>query len=372
MRTFSGDLENYEKNLRCIEDVVDRLLRHMKGLDVSFRPNITANQKFSQKKLCGFVKELLSAWAAKHRDGTFSDPDTGESLAEEYLQARLKLYGSYLYLVMRCSLVRGDYALVCGSRGVEERPSFSFLLEQAKRLIRDWCVMKNPDGDKKNDLFWGYDDYFGLHLYRVLSSHPNAGLDNRLVYEPYYPVNAPVFLTDEGNVKRTFLKKIYLSGNPFHRKEEVWQPDEGSADDGEEEDIYDVEGDYEDETPEEDGIWEDYDFEEGYDDPEWEYEAGCRQAQKWADLEWLYTSFECSEEYLETCRLFVKEFQEAKPDVLRGFYEDLEEIVTLYLVGRGIPPLMDMDETLNVYSGIYDGPCAQAARYARGALWKNL
>ena len=65
-------------------------------------------------------------------------------------------------------------------------------------------------------------------------------------------------------------------------------------------------------------------------------------------------------------------FQQAGHDVLRGFCEDLEEIVALYLAERDIPPVMDTDNALEVYSGIYNGPYRRAERYARGIQWKNL
>ncbi len=82
----------------------------MKGHGVSFRSEITdENGAFSQEKLCSLVGEILSLWAEKQREGTFTDPKTGESLSEPWIQDRRELYGSYLYLVMRCSLNKGDY-----------------------------------------------------------------------------------------------------------------------------------------------------------------------------------------------------------------------------------------------------------------------
>ncbi|MCI8310602.1 MAG: hypothetical protein HFI12_00005, partial [Lachnospiraceae bacterium] len=94
--------ENYQKNLRCIQDIADSLLGYMKGHQASFKPEITdENGKFSQEKLSGFVEELLSRWAAKQREGTFTDPSTGESIVEPYIRVRQELYGSYLYVVMR-------------------------------------------------------------------------------------------------------------------------------------------------------------------------------------------------------------------------------------------------------------------------------
>ena len=199
--------ENYQKNLLCIQDIADRLLGYMKGHQTSFRPKITdENGKFSQEKLSGFVEGLLSRWAAKQREGTFTDPSTEESIAEPYIRVRQELYVSYLYVVMRCCLCKGDYALVTG-REMEVRTDFAFLLEQAKRLWQNWCVMEIPEGGKRNELFWGYDDQFGLHLYRVLSC-PEAGYNNGLDLVGRLPVDRPAFLTDEGNVKLNRFKSI--------------------------------------------------------------------------------------------------------------------------------------------------------------------
>ena len=391
--------ENYQKNLLCIQDIADRLLGYMKGHQASFKPEITdENGKFSQEKLSGFVEELLSRWAAKQREGTFTDPSTGESIVEPYIRVRQELYGSYLYVVMRCCLCKGDYALVTG-REMEVRTDFAFLLEQAKRLWRSWCVMEKPDEGKKNELFWGYDDQFGLHLYRVLS-WPGAGYNNGLDLVGRLPVDCPTFLTDEGNVKRNQFKSIYLGRRPWSlakKAEEGAQPEEGIAGDSREgedghdtEDGYDTEDSYgeeegydtEDSYDEEDGYdiediyYEEDDYGDGMDFPEYRddawYEAEERQAQRQVDMEYLAMSFESSGEYVRHCRRFVELFQQAGQDVLRGFCEDLEEIVALYLTERDIPPVMDTDKALDVYSGIYDGPYRQAERYSRGIRWKNL
>lgn len=375
--------ENYQKNLRCLEDVAGRLLSHMKGQGVSFKPEITDEKgKFSQEKLLAFVDELLSRWAVKQREGTFTDSSTGESLAEPYIRARQELYGCYLYLVMRCSLNKKDYALMTSSE-MKVRTDFAFLLEQAKGISQSWCVMEETDGSKKNELFWGYDGEFGLHLYRVLSC-PAAGIDNGFDLPGKLPVDYPEFLTDEGNVKRNQLKSIYVGCRPAsldkkaEETEEEVQPDEedmagnGVADEdgGDSEDSYDANG-YDDEEDYDDiwGQWENYDdvyYEDEYD------EAEERRVQKMVDIEYLVNYFEYPEEYVRKCKRFVELFRQAGHDVLRGFCEDLEEIVALYLAERDIPPVMDTDKALNVYSGIYDGPCRQAERYTRGMQWKNL
>lgn len=401
--------EDYQKNLLCIQDVEERLLSRMKGHGISFKPEITDSKgKFSQEKLSGFVEGLLSRWAAKQREGTFTDPSTGESMAEPYIRARQELYGCYLYLVMRCSLSQSDYDYAVGG-GMKVRTDFAFLLEQARRIARGWCVMEDADGSKRNELFWGYDDQFGLHLYRILSC-PAAGYDNGFDWPGRMPVDHPAFLTDEGNVKRNMLKRIYVGRRPGSLGEKAakaMQPDSediagGSRGDGggynDEDSCVDGNGfAIEDGNAVEDGydILDGIDVEDSYDDADdyddymddvfgqdddwrdeaWyeaEYEARRQEAEKSLYLENLSQYFEHPAEYVEKCRRFVELFRQAGQDVLRGFCEDLEEIVALYLAERDIPPVMDSDKAMNVYSGIYDGPCRKAERYARGIQWKNL
>lgn len=383
MKSLLENYENYQKNLLCLQDVANRLLSHMKGHGVSFRPEITdENGAFSQEKLCSLVGEILSLWAEKQREGTFTDPKTGESLSEPWIQDRRELYGSYLYLVMRCSLNKGDYALVRGGT-MKARTDFAFLLEQAKRLWRNWCVMSDSDGNKKNELLWGYDEHFGFHLYRVLSC-PKAGYDYPMSNDWDLPVHRPALMTEEGNVKRSFFKKIYCGKAPdpwaVRPKGTVEEDEDSGVEEEPEEDEdldgYDAEEEYEDEYGyeyDEDGFSdfvEDWIYPEGYEEAM--YEEGERWAQKQADLEYLVLLFTYQAEYLAACRKFAELFEQAKPEVLKGFCEDLEEMVSLYLVKRGIPPLMDTDQVLDVYSSIYDGPCRQAERCARGAQWKNL
>lgn len=372
-------LENYKKNLLRVQDMMDRILTHMKGHDASFRSEITDRSgAFSQEKLCGLVEKILSLWAEKQQDGTFSDPDSGESLAKSYIDARRELYGSYLYLIMRCSLLQGKYALVCGSDR-KERTDFAFLLEQAKILFRAWCVVEYPGGEKKNELFWGYDNHFGFHLYRIFSSHPDAGLDNFLAPESCWPVNHPALLTDEGNIRRTLFKKIYPGGNPLFRAKKAAQPDENEDADADSKEEYgcdsgerdDIEEDYNDYDPgENEDWWDDWDIVE--EDDEAQYEETKRVMERRAAMEYLYGDFAYSEEYLRACRLFRKRFQEAEPDVMWRFCEDLEEMMDLYLAEKNIPPLMDEDTALEIYEGICDGPYRQARRCAKGIQWKNL
>lgn len=380
MELYGEKPENYQKNLRCIQDAADKLLSHMKGHRVSFRQAIIdKNGAFSQEKLIGLVEKLLSLWAAELRAGTFTDPATGESLAEPYIQARRELYGSYLYLVIRCMLRQGAYALVCGGE-MKERADFAFLLEQARRLFRSWCVMADQDGCKKNELFQGFDDHFGFHLYRVLSL-PKA-FDNPLTFEKDKPMNHLALLTDEGYLNRLCLKEIFpdRESAPWTKNTEATGQPDGESDNnvidldlsdgdeygyGDESTYGDI--DYDDYNPAEDEDW--YLSKE---ETEAMNYALQQQGQKEVELESLVMYFEHREEYLTACMRFVELFQQAKPEVLWGFYEDLEMMIGLYLLEQDIPPLADTDKTLDVYGRIVDGPCRQAKRYERGSQWKNL
>ena len=194
MKFFQGKQEDYRKNLACMEEVTDRLLGHMKGHGFSFRQEITDSKgDFSQEKLCGLVEELVERWVETLRESTDKDPSTGESLAEPYIRERRELYGLYLYLVMRCSLCEGAYAKAYPYGSVEkERTDFAFLLEQARRLTRRWCVMAEPDGGKRNELYEGYDEHFGFHLYKPVRWWKRQNNLKRL--------------TNEGNMKRIYIR----------------------------------------------------------------------------------------------------------------------------------------------------------------------
>lgn len=371
MELHGEKLENYQRNLWHIQDAADELLSHMKGYGVSFRSEIVDRKgDFSQEKLNNLVEKILSLWAAELRAGTLTDPDTGESLAEPYIQTRRELYGNYLYLVMRCTLQQGDYNLVCGGNEMKEQSNFGFLLKQARRLFRSWCVMAEPDGRKKNDLFGGWDNHFGFHLYRLLS-FPEFGSDNPLTFETDWPMRRLALLTDEGYVNRLGLKAVFPNGMAYglqvRNTETEGQSNEESGDDGYGDDSeygdldydfeYDPDYDSEDYLPEE--------IEEAL------YEQDRQYFQKLEDLN-LSVIYKNREEYLAVCKRFVELFQQAKPEVLWRFCEDLEMMIGLYLLERDIPPLADTDKTLDVYSRIADGPSRQARRYERGIQWENL
>ena len=430
MKLFQGKQEDYRKNLVCMEEVTDRLLGHMKGHGFSFRQEITDSKgDFSQEKLCGLVEELVERWAETLRESTDTDPGTGESLAEPYIRERRELYGLYLYLVMRCSLCQGAYAKAYPYGSVEkERTDFAFLLEQARRLTRRWCVMAEPDGEKRNELYEGYDEHFGFHLYKTLVD-PQRITDDSALSPWWKRQNNLKRLTNEGNMKRIYIRhhsgafqrsrgkeiapgketatdketapdKAPAQARATVRAEETAQPkacrDEAETDSTDSNSSYEDGCDggdgYEDDDAYED--FDDYDDYDAYGDydayeddndpypfPDFETKAEFEAAamEQWAQeyeradyLASLALSFACEAEYLEACRRFTASFEKARPDVLRDFYQELERIVGLYLAERNLSPLADTDKTLDVYSRVSDGPCRQAGNYERRLQWENL
>ncbi len=430
MKLFQGKQEDYRKNLVCMEEVTDRLLGHMKGHGFSFRQEITDSKgDFSQEKLCGLVEELVERWAETLRESTDTDPGTGESLAEPYIRERRELYGLYLYLVMRCSLCQGAYAKAYPYGSVEkERTDFAFLLEQARRLTRRWCVMAEPDGGKRNELYEGYDEHFGFHLYKTLVDPQRITDDSAL--SPWWKRQDNLKrLTNEGNMKRIYIRhhsrafqgsrgkeiapgketapdeetapdKAAAPANATVRAEETAQlkacRDEAETDSTDSNSSYEDGSDggdgYEDDDAYED--FDDYDDYDAYGDydayeddndpypfPDFETKAEFEAAamEQWAQeyeradyLASLALSFACKAEYLEACRRFTASFEKARPEVLRDFYQELERIVGLYLAERNLSPLADTDKTLDVYSRVSDGPCRQAGNYERRLQWENL
>lgn len=430
MKLFQGKQEDYRKNLACMEEVTDRLLGHMKGHGFSFRQEITDSKgDFSQEKLCGLVEELVERWVETLRESTDKDPSTGESLAEPYIRERRELYGLYLYLVMRCSLCQGAYAKAYPYGSVEkERTDFAFLLEQARRLTRRWCVMAEPDGGKRNELYEGYDEHFGFHLYKTLVD-PQRITDDSALSPWWKRQNNLKRLTNEGNMKRIYIRhhsrafqgskgkeiapgketapdeetapdKAAAPANATVRAEETAPPeacrDEAETDSTDSNSSYEDGSDggdgYEDDDAYED--FDDYDDYDAYGDydayeddndpypfPDFETKAEFEAAamEQWAQeyeradyLASLALSFACKAEYLEACRRFTASFEKARPDVLRDFYQELERIVGLYLAERNLSPLADTDKTLDVYSRVSDGPCRQAGNYERRLQWENL
>ncbi len=380
MESVQEKLENYQKNLRCIQEVTDELLSHMKGRDWSFRQSITDKKgKPSQEKLRALVTELLDIWAAKVRERTDTDPDTQKSLAEPWLQERRELYGLYLCLVMRCSLEKGAYSDAHGGAELKERTDFAFLLEQARRLSRDWCVLAGPDGTRRNELYWGYDAYFGFHLYYalhdpdVLKGYVNPGNDWSLTPDWKRACGQPDSqLTNEGSLKRIYFKhsgaRLSQAAEPegepgTEEQQALTDETDDSAEDGDV--FYD---------PEEDDDWfSPFPSEEDYHEFQMaEMDRHSEEDGRALGLTFLAAGFEGPAEYCSACERFAELFQAAAPEVLRGFCQDLEEIVDLYLAVKEIAPLTDTNKTLNVYSRIYDGPLQHAKRYGRGPQWETL
>lgn len=332
MERSQEKLERCQKNLRCIREVTDELLSHMKEHDWSFRQSVTdERENFSQEKLRSLVEELLSLWGARLEENTDIDPDTGESLAEPYLRDRRELYGLYLYLVMRCSLEKGAYSDACGGAEMKERTDFAFLLEQAKRLSREWCVMAGPDGTRRNGLYWGCDAHFGFHLYYalhgpdVLKGYVCPGNDRSLTPDWKRACDNDSQMTNEGNLKRLHLKH---SGVRRGKAEPPEEPP-GNKEEPETEELA---------LPEEDDSAGD-----GYDgwDPleeedDWYFPFPSAEAYREfqaADWDWLSGEYEraqgltllagrfrCPEEYCSACERFAELFETAKPEVLRDFY----------------------------------------------------
>lgn len=412
MRILEGDWGNSQKNLLCLQEVTDRLTGHMKGHGYSFRPQITDGKgNFSQEKLCVLVGELVSGWAEKLQEYMDRDPATGESLAESYLGERRELYGLYLYLVMRCSLYEGAYIRAYPNSVVsKERTDFAFLLEQARRISRRWCVMAGPDGSKRNELYEGYDPHFGFHLYKTIVD-PERLFSNSAL-SPWWelPDTRLDSMTNEGNMKRIFIR--HLSGSCRKGRGEGTAQEEGTAQD--EGTVPDEEATLEkaavraekavqtEDSSGGDGMGGDDDYEDAYDDydvydnydaygdydedddpypfPDFESKAAFeaaeteRMAEEYERADYLAAlalGFACKAEYMEACRRFAALFEKADAAVLRDFSQELEIIVDLYLTGRELSPMADTNKVLDVYSRIYDGPCRQAERYERGLQWKK-
>lgn len=412
-------LEDYQKNLRCLREAEDELLGHMKGHDWSFRQSITDEKgKFCQEKLQALVEEMLETWAAKIRKRTDADPNTGESLAEPRIRERRELCGLYLYLVMRCSLEKGGYRDARNGTELKEQTDFAFLLEQARRLSRDWCVLAGPDGGRRNEPYWGFDTHFGFHLYYALQD-PDA-LDGRICSGNDYSLTPDwrracdqpsSLLTNEGNLKRIHLKHSGFSRRSAEeslteeasrteeepeeaprteeearmeeepRTEEKPQTEEEPrAEEAPLDEEPDEEEDYDD-IFDDDGHWvqDDEDWYFPFSSPE-EYHAFhmaemdqlSEEGGRALGLTLLALSFAHPVEYCSACERFAELFQTARPEVLRDFCQDLEEIVDLYLAVKEIAPLTDTDKAMDVYNRIFDGALRQARRYGRGIQWNDL
>ena len=348
---------DYLENLWLLQDAADKLLGHMKGHDFSFRREITdAKEEFSQEKLRALVEEMLSLWEEYHRANLLP------AYTDAGLRERRELYGLYLRLVMRCSLEKGAYSDACSGADLKERTDFAFLLRQARQFIQHWYAVPGPDGSLRNEVYEGYDAHFGFHIYYalndpdVLSGRANPGNDYSL--------------TPDWKVTQA-LDKALRRTRP--QAEEAEEPEETPPDD--EDALHEEDADGcglfdSDVLEEEDDDWAfpEVDAESEYADREW---LGEKDGRAYG-LMLLAMRFKCPEEYCAECRRFVELFTKAPPEVPRDFCADLEKIVDLYLVKRGVPPLLDKDRTLDVYNRLCEGALRQAARYGRGIQWKDL
>ena len=359
-------LDNYRKNMWCIREVMDKLLGSMKGHGYSFRPDITDKEgNFDNEKLHALVTDLLNGWEDYVRDGLYPARSSEENPAEPYLRARRELYSLYLYLAMRSSLCEGAYALTSGREDEKERTDFAFILEQARRFSQNWCVMAGPDESRRNEPYEGFDSYFGFHLYRVLTDPEGKTSDSTLTPYGKAPMQNLSNLTNEGAMKRIYCKR--LAPPPRIEKtatENAQNVSEEPMDDADYDEDYG--GDYE---PEEDG-WEQTAPFGIFADGELEWLSEEDNRTSW--LTSLAMRFDGREEYISACGRFVTLYRQTPAEVLRGFADELEEIVNLYLLRRGLTALADTDKTLDIYSRVYDGPGRQAKRYERGILWNSL
>ena len=71
MELSKEKLKIYQKNLQCLQEAADDLMRCMKGYDYSFRKEITDKSgKFSPENLHGLVEEMLSLWKSCARSAS--------------------------------------------------------------------------------------------------------------------------------------------------------------------------------------------------------------------------------------------------------------------------------------------------------------
>ena len=127
--------------------------------------------------------------------------------------------------------------------------------------------------------------------------------------------------------------------------------------------------------PGEDDFWSPLDVLDEEDRTAWleaEYEQESRLATRNLDLLFLVQQFEGLDEYRSACERFAELFRKAGTQIPQDFYQDLEEIVNVYLGQHKIAPLADTDKALNVYSRICEGPLRLAKSYGKELQWKAL
>ncbi len=371
MKLSKEKLDIYEKNLQCLQDAADELMRRMKGHDYSFRREITDKKgEFSPEKLHSLVEEMLSLWEEKQY---VRFPKAG--WAKSYLQTRRELYGLYLYLTMRCSLYQDGYFYVWGSER-KARTDFAFLLEQAKWFSRSWCITDGPDNSRQNEPHNGYDKHFGFHLYSPINHYITfqelnvRGLEDDWALTPPYRRAENRLYSETIPSKETEVPEEAEQPQETEELEMAEQIEETGEPGMDVEDLYE-DGDYD---YDDDGYDYGYD-DEYYDDPSWveaenEYQ-GELEARNWNLLQ-LILGFEDMGEYCSACQRFEELFKGAETEILGDFCRELEDIVNLYLAQREAAPLADTEKALDVYSRICEGPLRQAKIYGRGLQWKDL
>lgn len=380
MELSKGKLEIYEKNLQCLQDAADELMRHMKGHDYSFRREITDNKgEFCPEKLHGLVEEMLSLWEEMLRAKRFA-----KKWVKSYLRTRRELYGLYLYLVMRCSLYQGGYFYARGSER-NERTVFAFLLEQAKWFSRSWCITDGPDGKRQNEPRNGYDSHFGFHFYSPINHYftfqeVNVGNldDDWAMTPPYQRAENRQLYSGTVQLEETEEPEETEQPQETDDPETAEEPQETDGPDMDDEELYDDDLDYDlydYDFDEEDEFLSPLDMMDAETRAAWQ-EAEYEQMSELSGRNWemlqIILRFEDMNEYCSACRRFEELFKGAETEILRDFCQELEEIVNLYLSQREIAPLADTDKALDVYGLTCEGPLRQARIYGRGLQWEDL
>lgn len=376
MELSKEKLEIYEKNLQSLQEAADELMRHMKGYDYSFRREITDQKgEFCPEKLRSLVEEMLSLWEEMLRTNRY--PKAG--WVKSYLQTRRELYGLYLYLVMRCSLCEGGYYYAL-DRDQKERTDFAFLLENAKWFSRCWCITDGPDGTTQNEPAGGYDRQFGFHLYSPINHYLTFKELNVRSLDDDWALTPPHLRVEKWRYKTAKTVETGKTKQP----EETEQPEqigETEQPDMDDDDLF-YEEEYDDDIladafpdPGEDDFWGPLDDLDEEDRTAWleaEYEQESRLATRNLDLLFLVQQFGGLDEYRSACERFAELFRKAGTQIPQDFYQDLEEIVNVYLGQHKIAPLADTDKALNVYSRICEGPLRLAKSYGKELQWKAL
>ena len=256
MKLSKEKLDIYEKNLQCLQDAADELMRRMKGHDYSFRREITDKKgEFSPEKLHSLVEEMLSLWEEKQY---VRFPKAG--WAKSYLRTRRELYGLYLYLTMRCSLYQDGYFYVWGSER-KARTDFAFLLEQAKWFSRSWCITDGPDNSRQNEPHNGYDKHFGFHLYSPINHYITFQELNVRGLEDDWALTPPYMRAENRLYSETIPSKEAEEPQEEEELETAEQIEETGEPGMDVEDLYE-DGDY------------DYDYDDDGYDYDYGYEIG--------------------------------------------------------------------------------------------------